>query len=71
MNNQMTITVTAYGKTVTVTQPDEITVYEFIDTCRNLALAIGYHEENWTDAMIDMGNEYTVEKLKERRNRLA
>ena len=54
MNNMMTLTVTAYGKTVTVTQPDEITMHEFIDTCKNLALAIGYTPGLWEEAIQDI-----------------
>lgn len=65
----MEVSVTAYGKTISIRQPDDVDINEFLDMCRSLAIGIGYHEDNWTDAVIDMGNEYTVEDMMERRNR--
>lgn len=65
MNDYMTLTVTAYGKTVTVTQPDDIDIHQFLNTCRNLALSIEYAEVSWKDAVIEMANEYLEEEERE------
>lgn len=63
----MEVSVTAYGKTITVTQPDDVDIHEFLDMCKTLAIGIGYHEESWKEGVIDMGNEYTMEEAMERR----
>ena len=52
MNDTMTFTVTAYGKTVTITQPEDLDIHEFLDTCRQLAMVMEYHEESWEEAII-------------------
>jgi len=52
MNDKMTFTVTAYGKTVNITQPEDLDIHEFLDTCRQLAMVMEYHEESWEDAII-------------------
>ena len=52
MDNTMTFTVTAYGKTVTITQPEDLDIHEFLDTCRQLAMVMEYHEESWEEAII-------------------
>lgn len=56
--DNITFTVTAYGKSVTITQPEDIDIYEFLDTCRDLALSMRYHEDSWKDAVVEMSNEY-------------
>lgn len=61
----MTLTVTAYGKTVTITQPNDIDIHQFLDTYRNLALSIEYAEVSWKDAVIEMANEYLEEEERE------
>jgi hypothetical protein len=61
-NENMTFTVTAYGKTVTITMPDDIDMHEFLATCRDLAIATRYHEDSWKDAVIEMANEYLEEE---------
>ena len=52
MDNTMIFTVTAYGKSVTITQPEDIDIHQFLDTCRQLAIVMEYHEESWEDAII-------------------
>ena len=52
MNDKMTFTVTAYGKSVTITQPEDIDIHQFLDTCRQLAIVMEYHEESWEEAII-------------------
>jgi len=52
MNDKMTFTVTAYGKSVTITQPEDLDIHQFLDTCRQLAMVMEYHEESWEDAII-------------------
>ena len=52
MNDKMTFTVTGYGKSVTITQPEDLNIHEFLDTCRQLAMVMEYHEESWEDAII-------------------
>ena len=64
-NDNMTFTVTAYGKTVTISQPEDIDIYEFLDTCRDLAIAMRYHEDSWKDAVVEMANDYLIEEEKE------
>lgn len=61
-NENMTFTVTAYGKTVTITMPDDIDMHEFLATCRDLAIATRYHEDSWKDAVIEMANNYLIEE---------
>jgi hypothetical protein len=57
-NDKMVFSITAYGKTVTITQPDDIDMYDFLDTCRDLATTIGYDVDTWKDAVIEMGEMY-------------
>jgi hypothetical protein len=64
-NDNMTFTVTAYGKTVTITQPEDIDIYEFLDTCRDLAIAMRYLEDSWKDAVVEMANDYLIEEEKD------
>jgi len=47
----ITLSVTAFGKTVTITQPDEMDIHEFLNTCKSLAMAIEYHPESWNNAI--------------------
>jgi hypothetical protein len=52
--------VTAYGKTVTITQvEDAVDIHEFLDMCRALAIGIGYHEGSWEDGVVQMAESYT------------
>jgi hypothetical protein len=60
--DDMTLTVTAYGKTVSITVPDDIDMLEFLDICHNLGTSIGYHEDSWKEAVIEMANEYLKEE---------
>ena len=67
MNDTMTFTVTAYGKSVTITQPEDLNIHEFLDTCRQLAMVMEYHEESWEDAIIaaaeDISGVFTQEQV--------
>jgi hypothetical protein len=59
-NHQFSIQVTAYGKTVTISQvEDAVDIHEFLDMCRALAIGIGYHEESWEDGVVQMAESYT------------
>lgn len=69
-NDNMTFTVTAYGKTVTISQPEDIDIYEFLDTCRDLAIAMRYHEDSWKDAVVEMASEYLIEEEEEMENNM-
>lgn len=60
--DEITLSVTSFNKTTSITQPDDIDMHEFLDSCRNLALAAGYHEGSWKDAVIEMANEYLDEE---------
>jgi hypothetical protein len=59
MDDKMTFTVTAYGKSVTITQPEDIDIHEFLNTCRQLALVMEYHEDSWKDAIIAAAEDIT------------
>ena len=59
---EITLSVTSFGKTTNITQPDDIDMHEFLDTCRSLAIAAGYHEDSWKDAVISMSEEYLIEE---------
>ena len=52
----MEVSVTAYGKTITVTQPDDVDIHEFLDMCKTLAMGIGYQEERCKYGVIYMGD---------------
>lgn len=69
-DDNMTFTVTAYGKTVTISQPEDIDIYEFLDTCRDLAIAMRYLDDSWKDAVIEMANDYLIEEEKEVENNM-
>ena len=58
----LTLSVTAFGKTVTITQPDMLDIHEFLNTCKALALAIEYHPESWDRAIIVAVDEITEEE---------
>ena len=62
---EITLSVASFGKTTTISQPDDIDIHNFLDTCRSLAIAAGYHENNWKDAVIEMANEYLEEEEQE------
>ena len=55
-NDTMTFTVSAFNKTVTITQPEDVTIHQFLDTCRSLAIAMEYHHESWDDAILNVAN---------------
>lgn len=57
----LTLSVTAFGKTVTITQPDMLDIHEFLNTCKALAMAIEYHPESWDRAIIVAADEITDE----------
>ena len=59
MDNTMTFTVTAYGKTVTITQPEDLIIHDFLDTCRQLAMVMDYHPDSWDDAIIAAAEDIT------------
>lgn len=59
---EITLSVASFNKTTTISQPDDIDIHTFLDTCRSLAIAAGYHENNWKDAVIEMANEYLEEE---------
>ena len=59
---EITLSVASFNKTTTISQPDDIDIHAFLDTCRSLAIAAGYHENNWKDAVIEMANEYLIEE---------
>ena len=56
-NDTMTFTVTAFNKTITITQPEDINIHEFLDTCRSLAIAMEYHHDSWEDAILKMADD--------------
>ena len=59
MDDKMTFTVTAYGKSVTITQPEDLNIHEFLDTCRQLAMVMEYHQDSWDDAIIAAAESMT------------
>ena len=59
-NHEFSIKVTAYGKTVTISQvEDAVDIHEFLDMCKALATSIGFLEESWEDAVVQMADSYT------------
>ena len=58
----LTLSVTAFGKTVTITQPDDVDIHEFLNNCKSLAMAIEYHPESWDRAIIVAADEITEEE---------
>jgi len=44
----LTLSVTAFGKTVTITQSDMLDIHEFLNTCKALALAIVFNKSTLT-----------------------
>jgi hypothetical protein len=63
--DEINLSVASFGKTTTITQPDDIDIHQFLDTCRSLAIASGYHEDSWKDAVIEMANELLKEEESE------
>jgi hypothetical protein len=61
MNDTLTLTVTAYGKTVTITQSEDIDIHEFLDTCKHLAITVGYHPQSWDDAILSAADDIVNE----------
>lgn len=59
---EITLSVASFNKTTTISQPDDIDIHTFLDTCRSLAIAAGYHENNWKDAVVEMAQEYLDEE---------
>lgn len=60
-DHTITLSVTAFGKTVTITQPDELDIHEFLNTCKSLAMAIEYQPESWDTAILTAADEIVVE----------
>ena len=57
----MTLSVTAYGKTITITQPDDVDIHEFLNNCKSLAMAIEYHQESWDRAILSAADDIVDE----------
>ena len=66
MRDNITLSVTALCKNITTqinkydketNQGQDITVYEFLNACRNLALAIDYDAKSWDDAILHIADE--------------
>jgi hypothetical protein len=68
-DTNMTFTVTAYGKSVTITQPEDLDIHQFLDTCRTLAIAMEYHDESWDDAIIEAADTIWTEETQEQISR--
>ena len=62
---EITLSVASFNKTTTISQPDDIDIHNFLDTCRSLAIAAGYHENSWKDAVVEMANDYLIEEEKD------
>lgn len=60
--DRMVFSITAYGKTVTIDVSDDIMIYDFLDQCRDLALAMGYEMSTWKTGVIEMAEYYTDEE---------
>ena len=59
-DHTITLSVTAFGKTVTITQPEDIDIYEFLNTCKSLAMAIEYQPESLDDAILEAADNIEV-----------
>ena len=66
MRDTITLSVTALCKNITTqinkydketNQGQDITVYEFLNACRNLAIAIDYDAKSWDDAILHIADE--------------
>ncbi len=68
-DSTITFTVTAYGKTVTITQSEDLDIHQFLDTCRTLAIAMEYHDESWDDAIIEAADAIWTEETQEQISR--
>lgn len=63
--DRMVFTVTAYNKTVTIDVSDDLMIYDFLDHCRDLAVAMGYDMESWKTGVIEMAEYYLEEEEKQ------
>ena len=70
-DDTLTLSVTAFGKTVTITQPDMLDIHEFLNTCKSLAMAIEYHPESWDDAIIAAAESITDDFIQEQVDRYS
>ncbi len=62
-NHEFSIKVTAYGKTVTIAQvEDAVDIHEFLDMCKALATGIGFLDDSWQDAVVQLADEYTADR---------
>lgn len=68
-DDKMTLSATATGRTITITQVDALTIHEFLATCRSLALAMDYQLESWNDAIIAAAEEIKEEEIQTQVNR--
>ena len=59
-DHTITLSVTAFGKTVTITQPDMLDIHEFLNTCRSLAMAVEYHPDSWENAILAAADDIVV-----------
>ena len=59
-DHTITLSVTAFGKTVTITQPDELNIHDFLNICKTLAMAIEYQPESWNDAILEAADDIEV-----------
>ncbi len=63
--DRMVFTVTAYNKTVTIDVSDDLAIYDFLDHCHDLALAMGYDMNTWREGVIEMSQYYLEEEEKQ------
>lgn len=74
MNNDYELKITAevnYGKELgrhrhTIEREDsDINIHEFLEILKSLTLAMGYAEENWKSAVVNMADEYMLDVREE------
>lgn len=53
-----TLTAQSYNNKITVELPADITLNEFLDACRVLAIGLTFCPDSWKEAIINLADEY-------------
>jgi hypothetical protein len=67
--NKTVLSAQAHNNKVTIELPLDLTLNEFLEACRTLAIGITFTPETWKDAILTLADEYREDdEYRERRD---
>lgn len=61
---ELTLTVTSYNRKISIELPCDTEMGELVDACETLVVGLGYSMESWKDEIVERGNAYTMQELR-------